>query len=73
MSAPLTIPVAIPREFSSRLGLMMALAVALGAVFTVSGIVLSYLLNVPSGATIILVAAGVYGAVMGARTLFPRD
>jgi zinc transport system permease protein len=71
--ALLTIPAAIAREFSSRLGLMMALAVALGAVFTVSGIVLSYLLNVPSGATIILVAAGVYGAVMGARTLFPRD
>lgn len=69
--ALLTIPAAIAREFSSRLGLMMALAVAIGAVFTVSGIVLSYLLNVPSGATIILVAAGVYGAVMGARALIP--
>jgi zinc transport system permease protein len=67
--ALLTIPAAIAREFASRLWRMMALAVVLGAVFTVSGIVLSYLFNVPSGATIILVAAGVYGVVMGARSL----
>jgi len=69
--ALLTIPAAIAREFASRLWRMMALAVALGAIFTVSGIVLSYILNVPSGATIILVSAAVYGVVMGFRTLAP--
>lgn len=65
--ALLTIPAAIAREFSSHLGRMMALAVALGAVFTVSGIFLSYFFNVPSGSTIILVSAAVYGAVMAVR------
>ncbi|MDK2973774.1 MAG: zinc transport system permease protein [Methanofollis sp.] len=65
--ALLTIPAAIAREFTSRLGRMMVLAVALGMAFTMSGIVLSYLLNVPSGATIILVSAAVYGAVMVVR------
>ncbi|TAJ45525.1 metal ABC transporter permease [Methanofollis fontis] len=69
--ALLTIPAAIAREYATDLAGMMVRAVALGAVFTVGGIFCSYFLDVPSGATIILIAVAAYGAVMGVRTILP--
>jgi zinc transport system permease protein len=65
--ALLTLPAAISREFSSTLSRMMLLAIVLGACFTTSGILLSYILDVPSGATIILVSTAGYGLVTGRR------
>ncbi len=66
--ALLSLPAAISRLRSDRLSRVMAGAVALGSLFTVSGIFLSYFLNAPSGATIILVATAGYGlALLGAR------
>jgi zinc transport system permease protein len=56
--ALLTLPPAIAREYTTNLRAMMALAVLIAAFFTMSGLFLSYALNVPSGATIILVATG---------------
>jgi zinc transport system permease protein len=56
--ALLTLPPAIAREYTTNLRAMMALAVVIAASFTMSGLFLSYALNVPSGATIILVATG---------------
>lgn len=62
--ALLTLPAAIAREFSQSIPKMMTLSVLLGAVFTVCGIVLSALLDVPSGATVILISTAVYGVTM---------
>ncbi len=56
--ALLTIPAAIARQLSKRLPLMMVLATLLGIVFAIVGLLLSYLWDLPSGATIILCAAG---------------
>jgi zinc transport system permease protein len=54
--AMLTIPSAIARLYTHELKWMMVLATILGVVFGLSGLTLSYYLNIPSGATIILVA-----------------
>ena len=55
--ALLTIPAAIARQLSKKLPSMMVLATILGIVFTICGLLLSYLGDLPSGATIILCAA----------------
>ncbi len=55
--ALLTIPAAIARQLSKRLPPIMALATIFGIIFTVCGLYLSYLWDLPSGATIILCAA----------------
>lgn len=54
--ALLTIPPAISRQFTGKLHHMMILSSALGVAFTLSGLYLSYVFNLTSGATIILVA-----------------
>jgi len=58
--ALLTIPGAISRRHLSGLPAIMAGSVVLGAVFVTAGLLLSYVLDVPSGATIILTAALVF-------------
>jgi zinc transport system permease protein len=65
--ALLTLPAAIAREYSSRLPAMMILSAGFAAIFTLGGLFLSYELDVPSGATIILLAAGGYGLMLLAR------
>ncbi len=55
--ALLTIPGAISRQHIKGLPAIMACSVLLGAVFVTIGLLVSYLLDVPSGATIILTAA----------------
>ena len=52
--ALLTIPAAMSRQFAHNLKRMMLLAILFCIVLTVGGLWLSYLLNWPSGATIIL-------------------
>ncbi len=54
--ALLTIPAALARQFTHSIKKMMLLATLAGAVFTFSGLWLSYLLDLASGATIILVS-----------------
>jgi zinc transport system permease protein len=54
--ALLTFPAAMARQFTHSMKTMMVLSVALGALFTVGGLALSYALRLPSGATIILLA-----------------
>ncbi len=58
--ALLTIPAAMSRLFTSNLKKMMLLSILFGAVFSSGGIWLSYLFDVPSGATIVLVMSVVY-------------
>ncbi len=56
--ALLTIPAAISKQFTHSFKKMMLLSALFSAVFTVCGLWLSYSLNLPSGATIVL-ASGV--------------
>nr|WP_281069285.1 metal ABC transporter permease [Methanomicrobium sp. W14] len=58
--ALLTLPAAISREFTRDLKKMFYLSSLTGIFFTTSGIFLSYYLDVPSGATIILISVAVY-------------
>ncbi|MDM7939169.1 MAG: iron chelate uptake ABC transporter family permease subunit, partial [Methanothrix sp.] len=58
--ALLTIPGAISRQHMKSITGIMAGSMLLGAVFVTAGLMVSYLLNVPSGATIILTAAVVF-------------
>jgi zinc transport system permease protein len=55
--ALLTIPGAISRRHLFGLPSIMAGSIVLGAIFVTAGLLLSYMLDVPSGATIILTAA----------------
>lgn len=66
--ALLTIPPFIAEKFTGSLRAMMVVASLLSCFFTVSGLWLSYILNLTSGATIILVAAvGFFAAVLWGR------
>ena len=58
--ALLTLPAATARGFSKTLFSMMAFSVCLGLVFSLGGLWLSSLLDIPSGATIILLATAGY-------------
>jgi zinc transport system permease protein len=58
--AMLTIPASIARQHIRGLPGIMAGSVLLGAVFVTAGLVISYYLDVPSGATIILTAAAAF-------------
>jgi len=59
-----TIPASIAELFTKNLRYIMLIATLFGMLFTVSGLMLSYYLNITSGATIILVASAVYGIAM---------
>lgn len=67
--ALLTIPPAIAREYAKDLKTMMALSVIAASVFTIGGLFLSYALDVPSGATIILLATGGFGLMLLERRI----
>ena len=56
----LTIPAAIANMFSRRIWEIMLLAVGMGLVFSVTGLLLSYSLNLPAGAVIILIMGLAY-------------
>jgi len=54
--ALLTIPAAVSRQFTAHLGRMMALSSFLGAVFTLTGLWLSYAFDLTPGAAIVMVS-----------------
>lgn len=58
--ALLTIPGAISRQHIKGLPGIMAGSISLGVIFVIVGLFVSYYLNVPSGATIILTAAATF-------------
>lgn len=70
--AMLTIPAAISARYVKGVKKMMVLACALGAVFMLAGLWLSYCLDLTSGATIILVSGVAYVLSVGLRPLFLR-
>lgn len=51
----LTIPAATARQYTNALNKMMLLSILFGAIFTMSGLWISYALDLASGATIVLV------------------
>ena len=70
--ALLTIPAALARQFTHSLKKMMLLASVIGALFTFGGLWLSYVLDLASGATIILLSAAVFLSYFGFRWLWRR-
>jgi zinc transport system permease protein len=58
--ALLTLPAAISQQYTQTMKSMMGLAVVLGTLFCLTGLGVSYSLDIPSGATIILVTALAY-------------
>lgn len=58
--AMLTAPPAIVKLFTNRLSRVMIGASLLGVLFNMAGLALSYRMNIPSGATIILLAVSSY-------------
>lgn len=58
--ALLSLPAATSRYYARSLGQMMILASILGAVFTTSGLIVSYEANLPAGATMIVIAGSAY-------------
>ena len=69
MAAYLVIPAAAARLLSRSLATMTGLSVLIGLLSTVSGLITSYFLDVPSGSTIVLsqVACFVVAAVVSRR------
>lgn len=61
--ALLTLPASIARQFTHHLGKLMALASLVGAALTCAGLWVSYVLDLSSGATIILVMSAAFFAI----------
>jgi len=71
--ALLTLPAAVAGLFSRQLWQMMLGAIGCSMVFVTAGLAVSYLNDLPSGPTIILLAAVVYlAATVGNRLLRPH-
>jgi zinc transport system permease protein len=70
--ALLTIPPYIAEKYAKSLIKMMVLSSLLSAIFTVTGLGLSYALNLTSGATIILVAGFGFLVSFGLDYLWPN-
>lgn len=68
--AMLTIPPAIGKFFTKKLSTLMILASLIGLFISVAGLTLSYYFDIPSGATIILLAVVMYCVSYIFHTLF---
>lgn len=71
--ALLTIPAAMARQYTHSLKKVMCLSILFGAVFAVSGLWLSYIVDLASGATIILVAGILFLGSWGLSELRKRQ
>ncbi len=61
--ALLTIPTYLAESFASRLSTMIIISSILATIFTILGLIISYLYDISSGASIIMVAVVVLGVV----------
>jgi len=71
--ALLTIPATIARQFTNRLRNMMFLAILFGIIFTIGGLWLSYVLDLASGATIVLFGGVTLFSILGINKLRKRQ
>lgn len=67
-----SIPASIAQLFSANLNKMMALSVLSGIIITITGLFVSYFLDLTAGATIILVACAMYGIFYMVKRLAER-
>ncbi len=67
--ALLTAPAAMARQFTHSMRTLMVLSVLFGAMLTIGGLWLSYVLRLPSGATIILFAGAALVVCLGTTRL----
>ena len=70
--ALLAIPATLARQFTYDLKKMMMLAIMFGMLFTYAGLWLSYIFDVASGATIILLSCMVLFAYLGISKLYAK-
>jgi zinc transport system permease protein len=60
VSALMVIPVAASQQVARSFAMTFAMSIVIGVVVTLSGTVTSYYVDVPSGATIVLMAIGLF-------------
>lgn len=67
--ALLTIPVAIANELSASFKQIMVISIILGILVCLSGLFVSYFIEFPSGASIVLIGAALLGIIKGIKKL----
>ncbi len=67
--ALLTIPAVIAKQFLSQMKPIMVVSAFLAIIFTVLGLLLSYQFNLPAGASIVLLLAGIFFLATGLKKL----
>ena len=70
--ALVTLPAVIAGLFTRSMRSLFAASILCGAVLSASGIFISYTLNIPASASIILLASSVYFLALGAKKVFSR-
>lgn len=70
--ALLTVPPAIAKQFTFNLKIIMFISSFLGVIFGFVGLVISYYLNIASGASIIIVAVGSYIVITFIKSIFKK-
>jgi zinc transport system permease protein len=70
--ALLTIPVAIASELSGNFRRIMLLSVLCGIITCLTGLLISYFIEFPSGASIILIGGVLLGLVRGVKRISAR-
>lgn len=73
VSALLVLPAATALQWSERYGRVLALSVILGLAYTLGGLIVSYWLDIPSGATIVILGTIVFLLSMGFSPLRRRS
>ena len=68
----LTIPAIISHKLVSSLKAMIAFSVIQGIIYVLFGLWLSYILNLPSGATIVMIMTTIYGTVTILKTAYDK-
>ncbi|BBJ43942.1 hypothetical protein SSPO_066600 [Streptomyces antimycoticus] len=63
VSALMVVPVAAAQQATRGFAMTLALAITIGVVVTLSGTVFSFYKNVPPGASIVVLAIGVFAAI----------
>ncbi len=69
----LIVPSVTAMLFAERLGARLAIGWAMGPLVSAAGVALSFLLDLPTGATIVATFGGALLLVAGARLLFRRQ
>jgi zinc/manganese transport system permease protein len=68
----LIVPSVAAMLFTERLGLRLAIGWTMGAVVSAGGVALSFLLDLPTGATIVATFGGALLLLAGCRAIFRR-